>query len=373
MNPSTVSEKLEKMTAQFAEMHIAPACVYTAKDFPMVLWHAMGRAGVLGIGVPTELGGQGGRYPDIARCGRALVASGHCLGLAVSWMLHLVATRFLILDMGSDEQKAALLPKLAKGEITMSLSISEPKTGAHPKHMKTRAVLENGSYVITGEKAYLTNGPIADIYAVIAVTSELDGKKQFTSFLVPRNTPGLTVGGSMDVGFFKPSPHGGITLDECKVPPNAVLGPFGEAYFRIVKAFRDTEDILMMGPVCGGMDRIGVLLGEQLQTAGTVSDEKLEALGLFLSLSKGLFALALHGAEMLEAKSQDPDIAMIPVSFRYLSRQALEVAQSVLEGISPMEGSELEVMLHDLGFSGRIAGSVSKIKQKMMGKAALKI
>ncbi|MBI9074948.1 MAG: acyl-CoA/acyl-ACP dehydrogenase [Desulfatibacillum sp.] len=371
MKDKNATAHLEETTAQFATKNIAPALVYKAPEFPRSLWRDMGKAGILGVGLPKEFGGQGGGYPEIAQCGRALVASGHCLGLAVSWMLHLVSARYLIWGMGSDEQKAELLPKMARGEFTMSLSISEPKTGAHPKHMKTKAIPADGGYSITGEKAYLTNGPIADMYAVIAVTEELDDKKQFTAFLTPRETPGLVAGESMDLGFFRPSPHGGITLDQCLVSSHAVLGPFNEAYPKIVKAFRDTEDILMMGPVCGGLERIGSLLAMHLEEAGNASDKKLEALGLFLSLTKGLYTLALHGAEKLEAESKDPDLAMIPVAFRYMSRQALETAQSILDGIAVAEDSELAILLNDLIFSGRIAGNVSKIKQKMMGKAAL--
>ncbi|SHK01046.1 acyl-CoA dehydrogenase [Desulfatibacillum alkenivorans DSM 16219] len=371
MKTDEAVSKMEAAAEKFAADRIAPAQLYKAEEFPMEIWKAMGEAGILGIGVPQEFGGQGGGYTDIARCGRILGAAGHSLGLTVSWMLHLAAARFLIMNMGTREQKEDLLPKLARGDITMSLSISEPKTGAHPKHMKTRAVLQDGSYMISGEKAYLTNGPIAGMYAVIAITDEKEEKKQFTAFLVPRETPGLTVGENMALDFFKPSPHGGIVLEACKVPESAVLGPFNQGYEAIVKAFRDTEDILMMGPVCGGMDRIGVLLAEQLKKAGKPSDEKLEALGLYLSLCKGLFALALHGAEKLDRGTPDPDLAMIPVAFRFMSKKALEVAQTILEDVKPEEGSELAVTLNDLIFSGRIAGNVSKIKQKMMGKAAL--
>ena len=144
--------------------------------------------------------------------------------------------RFFIDGFGTAEQRAAWLSHLA------SVAISEPRVGAHPKLLTTRAEEDADGYSIFGEKAWVTNGPIAAVFIVLAVTSIEDGRKRYSAFLVPRDTPGLSIDEAPQYRALAPSRHCGLKLDGCRVPRSALLGSPGTAYETMALPFRDVED-----------------------------------------------------------------------------------------------------------------------------------
>ena len=160
----------------------------------------------------------------MALVGEAIAAKGGNLGLAGAWMARQLCARLHILGHGSAAQKSAYLPNLAAGLSTPCFAVSEPGAGAHPKHLKTEAVCDGDSYVINGEKAYLTNGPIADLILLLAITGVADGRKQYSIFLVPRETPGIEETEGIKIDFLKPSCHCGMKFNDVRVPAEALLG-----------------------------------------------------------------------------------------------------------------------------------------------------
>lgn len=127
----------------------------------------------------------------MAAAASRLSARGGVLGVTVSWLCHLMTARLHMAGRGTAAQRDHWLPRLAAGDSTLSLAISEPGAGAHPKHLATRAVRDGDDYVLDGEKTYLTNGPLADAFLVLAVTGAADGRKTFSAILVPADAPGL--------------------------------------------------------------------------------------------------------------------------------------------------------------------------------------
>ena len=114
------------------------------------------------------------------------------LGAGGAWTGRQVVARFFIAGFGDAEQRATWLPRLASGEYAASVAISEPGVGAHPKHLTTRAEQDADGFRITGEKAWVTNGPIAAVFVVLAVMAIENQRKRYGAFLVPRETPGLS-------------------------------------------------------------------------------------------------------------------------------------------------------------------------------------
>jgi alkylation response protein AidB-like acyl-CoA dehydrogenase len=244
---------IEKIS-RFAREHIAPRSdLSSTGDFPHDLWGKMAQERLFKIGIDEFYGGNGGGYRDLNTSAEALVQFGFNMGLGISWLYQQLVARFLVAGFGSVDQKRQYLPEMVRGELTASFAVSEPKRGAHPKLLTTAAIKDKSFYTLSGEKTYLTNGPIADIFIVIAITGYSGERKDYTAFLVPHNTAGLKVSRSLNLNFFRPAPHGGIIMDNCRLPQTAILGKAGTAYQDMVIPFGRLEDIVMLGTATGGM------------------------------------------------------------------------------------------------------------------------
>src|SRR5579872_2751682 len=181
-------------------------------------------------------------YVAIAHGEATLVERNGLLGEGGAWAGPRVVARFFIAGFGNAEQRAAWLPRLASGECVAAVAISEPRVGAHPKLLTTRAEPGGDGYRISGEKAWVTNGPSAAVFIVLAVMATEGGRKRYGAFLVPRDTPGLSIKEMAEYRALAPSRHCGLVLDGCHVPQSAQLGPAGSAYEAMALPFRDVED-----------------------------------------------------------------------------------------------------------------------------------
>ncbi len=177
-----------------------------------------------------------GSYREIARTKALLVERSGLLGVGGIWGGRQMVARWFIEGFGSAAQKFAWLGK------TAAVSISEPGVGAHPKQLTTRAEPIGDVWRISGEKAWTSNGPIADVLIVLAITSEEAGRKMYSMFLVPRETAGLTLQDMPGFHALRPSRHSQVVLDGCEVPADALLGRAGWAYDHMALPFRDVED-----------------------------------------------------------------------------------------------------------------------------------
>jgi acyl-CoA dehydrogenase len=158
-----------------------------------------------------------------------------------------------------------------------SVAISEPRVGAHPKLLTTRAEKLTDGYSIFGEKAWVTNGPLAAAFIVFAVTAIEDGRKRYSAFLVPRDTPGLSIDEAPEYRALAPSRHCGLKLDGCRVPRSAVLGSLGAAYETMALPFRDVEDAV---GTFGLLGAFRFLLSRIAQLGAAPVTEQLLSLGV---------------------------------------------------------------------------------------------
>ncbi|MCW9035916.1 MAG: acyl-CoA dehydrogenase family protein [Rhodospirillales bacterium] len=272
---------MEKI-ANFAHREILPLeSLGTSHDFPVNLWKKMGEEGLLGLYLPEEFGGQGGDEATLAKVAETLVSEGGNLGMGMSWFVHNAVAGWVLGNFANTEQKKRWLPELAKGEMTISMAVSEPGMGGSPKRLSTTADLMDGGYLLNGEKMYLTNGPIADLYIVFAVTGETErGRKRFGALVVENDREGLCQSESGAVDFLLPSPHGGIVLEDCFVPYENLLGAEGDAFNLISKPFRKVEDLLGIGLLIGGMKRqLNLVAGTLSNGPWEVSKDVTAALG----------------------------------------------------------------------------------------------
>ena len=342
----------EKM-GQFAREHLAQRNLY-AGPFPDDLWETMHSEGLL---EPLAC------YSEISSSGEALVRHGGNIGIALSWMLHQLSYRFVFERLGTPEQIGMLT-----GGKTACLAMSEPKTGAHPKHMKTSAESTDSGYVITGEKAFITNAPIADIFVVIAVTGEEEGRKSFSAIIVPKSCAGLSVA-DMGIPFLRPSLHGIVKFDSCTVPKENLIGAQNSAYNEIVLPFREVEDVMMMGPLAGAMGFIMDGISKILRHS-KVNDDILLTLGRMKAISGTSVFTAQKSAGMLDENIENNLLPVILVS-RTMAAEFQELSEKIISG-SPARNKQLSAMLADFAKMIRIADGVSMIKQKRLGETLLK-
>lgn len=340
--------------------------------FPLDIWRKMGRESLLGLSLPARYGGLGENYLAMTITGETLVARGHNMGLMLSWLTHLMVARFLILGFGNKSQRDEFLPKLAGGQITASIAASEPGAGAHPKHLKTTAFPQGDDYVLNGEKTYLTNGPIADLFVVFALTGDDGARKSFTAFLVPRDTAGLTVTNQMKVGFLRPSPHSGIKLKNCSVPASNILGKKDVAYEDMVKPFRELEDVLLMGPIVGGLTwQLEIVLDLVRKQCISLNHKLKEDLGQLQSLAHSLRILAYEAAAMLDSKRNHPEFISILLAFRPLFQDTQSFLTHFIAKWGIKGGIDLDHITDDLCRTIEIGKNVAKIKQRRLGEHLL--
>lgn len=363
--------QVEKTFIEFARDYIAGHDEFhQMTDFPDHIWKKMKEQRLFGIGIDSAYQGHGGSFRSMADSGRVLTEYGGNLGIAMSWMMHELIAKGLIAKFGSQEQKNKYLPKLARGEITASLAASEPNTGAHPKYIKTTAEPFNGGFRITGEKTYLTNGPIADIFIVIAVTGHESYKKALTAFLVERNAPGLSVAEPLKLQILRPSPHGGIILNNCMVGRESVFGNVGDAYETIIKPFREVEDTMLMGPISGGLQYQLNELKRVLQKKSMMLDDALILeLGLLQCTVDALSALAGVAADRMDTLPERQPATSLTLFFRKQTADCQERLDLILAQIFEQPEGNISAMAKDVEGGIRIASNVAKLKLRRIGEA----
>jgi alkylation response protein AidB-like acyl-CoA dehydrogenase len=363
---------LKDMVSRFARDEIAPRDdLRNLIIFPPDLHEAMEKQGLFGIGIPGAYEGLGGGWQHISTAGQAMVEHGLSLGAALSWLMHTLISRFVFLGFGTDSQKIDHLPQLASGKTIPCLAISEPGVGGHPKRLTTVAKREGDSFIISGEKAYLTNGPMANLYAVLAITAEEGGRKSYTAFIVPAGIPGLERTGPMDLGFLRPCPHGGIVLDGCSVPAGNVLGRENHAYTDMALPFRQVEDVMMMAPFIGGARaQMKMIAGSLRERQADPGSDVAIALGWAAAALDAMEILAGEGARMLdEGGPENPGLLSLVLFMRQSAQDVQERLNVVLGMAGITMGHGYAVLTNDLVSSMKIAGNVARIRQEKLGRS----
>ncbi len=329
--------------------------------FPHDIWRAMGDAGLFRIGLDPAHGGSGGGYAAIAAAERAMIAGGGSPGLGSAFGSHQMVARYFIERFGDADQRAEWLPALASGKVTASVAISEPGAGAHPKLLKTAARRDGDGWVLDGEKAYLTNGPIADLFIVVAVTSVEDGRKRYSAFLVPTASAGLSRVETKDIAALRPALHCGLRLEGCR--PAGMLGAEGGAYETMALPFRDAEDAVGSAGTSGTFGAVLRRLG-----ALAASEEDQVALGEmagFLALIEEASAALVS---RLDACGEAPGASMVGI--RVLAPVLLARARAMHERFGGAD-ARLNALFEVLDVSPGVARTARLARQARLGAALM--
>ena len=213
---------------EFAQKEIAPlAREYDEQEkFPREQLNGLAELGLLGMIIPEENGGAGFDTVSYALALEEIAKADPSVCVIVGVTNSVCC--FPILSFGTDEQKQKYLAPLAQGEKLGAFCLSEPQAGSDATNLKCRAVFEDGFYVLNGTKSWVTNGGIADVYLVMAVTGEKDGKKEITAFLIDSTEKGLAVSSIEHKMGQRASQTAEMSLTDVRIPAENVLGKVGE-------------------------------------------------------------------------------------------------------------------------------------------------
>jgi hypothetical protein len=185
----------------------------------------MGSLGLMGMFVPEEWEGANVDYISYALAVEEISAGDAAVGTIMS--VHNSVGCGPLMQFGTDQQKQTWLGELASGRSIASFCLTEPQAGSEASNLKTRAVLTNGQWLLNGAKQFASNGKRAKLSIVFAVTDPDAGKKGISAFLVPTDTPGYVVNRVEKKMGIRASDTCAITLDNCTIPEENMLGPRG--------------------------------------------------------------------------------------------------------------------------------------------------
>lgn len=284
-----------------------------------------------------------GGYAAIAQAEAAFIARTGRVDLGGAFAGRQVVNRFFIAGFGSPTQRAAWLGR------TAAVAISEPGVGAHPKHLATSAEQAGEGWRLNGEKAWASNGPFAAVFIVLAVMAVEDGRKRYGAFLVPRDAPGLTL---------HPSEirHCGLSLRDCVVAGDALLGAPGTAYETMALPFRDVEDAVGLSGLGGTLRfMIGRLGGEA------------HSLGGLIALNAVLEAGAMRVAEALDAGGLASRAAEA-IGLRLLAAEIVERIRKQREDFGPSSDAPIEHALAELALGATVARGPRAARQSRLAR-----
>jgi len=219
---------IRDMARQFAQRELAPKAAEWDKSgwIDEAVIQKMGDLGLLGMVVPEEWGGSYVDYVAYALAVEEISAGCGATGAVMS--IHNSVGCGPLLKYGNQDQKQTWLPTLAAGTSIGCFCLTEPQAGSEAHNLRTRAVLEEGRWIINGAKQFVSNAKRAKLAIVFAVTDPELGKKGLSAFLVPTDTPGFNVQRPEHKMGVRGSDTCAVILDNCSVPEANLLGARGK-------------------------------------------------------------------------------------------------------------------------------------------------
>lgn len=198
--------------------------------FPWQQWKSVGESGLLRLPFEPSWGGLGHNLLTTMYVLEGLGYGCRDNGLNSCVATQLVSTGIPLHRFGSTEQKDRFLPGICDGSRIGAHAITERQGGSDAASMTSMAVRDGDNFVINGEKCFISNGPVADLFLVYVRTQSGTGPFGITTFLVERDTPGLGVGEPIEKMGLRTSPFCNITFDDVVVPATNMVGKLGKGF-----------------------------------------------------------------------------------------------------------------------------------------------
>lgn len=224
-------------------------------DVPEEIVAEMRELGLFGLTIPPEYGGIGLTASQESQL--AMIFGGTALAFRSLLATNIgIGARGLIFE-GTEEQKQAYLPRMASGELISAFALTEPDTGSDPANLTTRAVRDGDDYLISGTKRYITNAQRAGVFTVMARTEfDKPGADAISAFLVPSDSPGLTIGKKDRKMGQRGTTTSDVMFDNVRVPASAIIGLKPGRGFRLAMRVLDRGRIHIAALATGACKRL---------------------------------------------------------------------------------------------------------------------
>jgi len=243
------ADMLRDTVAAFSQAEIAPraAEIDRSNTFPRDLWPKLGALGLHGITVEEEYGGSGLGYLEHCIAMEEISRASASVGLSYGAHSNLCVNQ--LRRNGTAEQKRRYLPQLISGEHVGALAMSEPGAGSDVVSMRTRADRKGDRYVLTGNKMWITNGPVAETLVVYAKTDPEAGARGITAFIVEKGMKGFSTHQKLDKLGMRGSDTCELVFEGCEVPAENVLGAVGKGVNVLMSGLDYERAVLAAGPL----------------------------------------------------------------------------------------------------------------------------
>jgi len=254
----------QKMFRDFVTNEVAPLAeeIDQEEKLPRNVLEKAAMQGFLGALLPEEY--EGVALDAISYCLLLEELAKACTSTAMAISVHNGLASKTILDNGSDEQKGKYLELMAFGDKIGCFAMSEPAAGSDATALETRASRDGEDYVLDGCKTWASNGEIADIFLVFAITDPGAGAKGMSAFIVEKGTPGFKVGYREKTLGLRGLTCNTLYFDDCRVPAENLLGREGEGFKIAMKALDFAR--LSLSAICLGGAQAALEAGVQFAT-----------------------------------------------------------------------------------------------------------
>ncbi|SFU66879.1 acyl-CoA dehydrogenase family protein [Pseudoduganella namucuonensis] len=276
---------------------------------------------------------------------------------------------------GSDANKEAYLPRVARGEAIAAFALSEPEAGSDVAAMRCAAVADGGDYVLDGEKTWISNGGIADFYVVFARTGEQPGARGISAFIVDADTPGLEIAERINV--IAPHPLARLVFTNCRVPAARRLGAAGQG-FKVAMAtldvFRTSVAAAALGFARRAMDEALARATGRKMFGHTLADFQLTQARL-AQMATGIDAAALLTYRAAWQRDQGrvvtKEAAMAKMTATETAQQVIDAAVQMFGGLGVVSEQPVERLYREIR-ALRIYEGATEVQQLIIARELLK-
>ncbi|KKM10105.1 acyl-CoA dehydrogenase [Clostridiales bacterium PH28_bin88] len=242
---------LRRTIRKFVEEVVDPRSqeIEETEKIPQEIIDQAKEMGLFGISIPEEYGGTGLSTLEHCIITEELSRTQKALGSLIGAHTGIGSTG--IVKFGSEELKRKYLPRMARGELIAAFALTEPNAGSDAANLQTTAVLKGDKWILNGMKHFITNGPVADIVTVMAVTDKSKGARGgITAFAVEKNFPGFSVGTIEKKMGMKGAYTSELIFEDCEVPKENVIGEVGRGYANALRILNKGR--ITLGASCVG-------------------------------------------------------------------------------------------------------------------------